>query len=470
MQTHIESDRDLTSTRQLVANLFIQGFPLVLMDLVRRAHPVEANQVLRLADDSAALAPSLPDEGAESVRISAWVDLSGGPVVLDLPNMHGRYFNLTLIDAAGKPFASLGSRTGEDHGGELLLAGPRWDGAPPEGLTMLRAPGDAVWAVGRASAQAAADRPQTEALVARQRLVPLDQRGDPSGPARIRRLDPPVPACVQQAMDMTPNMFGHRLNLLIERWPGNLRPLAGADDRMQLGMLNDLRRAADGDPALARALAHGFADAAAAIRLGATFEGQAGASGWRAANARARPHASDLDAAILAYADLGGPGPEDMMSWVCSQDETGRPLSGSERYRIHFPRGAAPPVEAFWTLQACPRAPRGGRGDLQQAIDSRRDLTFNPDGSLDLILQHDAPGGGQATTWLPSPREAFALNMRLHWPKPAALHGVWAPPALERLGSGYARRSERAAARPWAAGRRSGVATRGSSARRSGRP
>ena len=35
--------------------------------------------------------------------------------------------------------------------------------------------------------------------------------------------------------------------------------------------------------------------------------------------------------------------------------------------------------------------------------------------------------------WLPAPAGGFRLSMRLYWPKPSVLRGVWGPPPLERL-------------------------------------
>jgi hypothetical protein len=36
--------------------------------------------------------------------------------------------------------------------------------------------------------------------------------------------------------------------------------------------------------------------------------------------------------------------------------------------------------------------------------------------------------------WLPAPAGGFRLNLRLYWPRRAALTGAWRPPPVQRLG------------------------------------
>ena len=67
------------------------------------------------------------------------------------------------------------------------------------------------------------------------------------------------------------------------------------------------------------------------------------------------------------------------------------------------------------------------------AIGDRDPLLFNPDGSLDLYLQHDSPGGDRGTNWLPAPHGPLGVTMRLYAPRPAVLDASWAPPPVRRI-------------------------------------
>ncbi|MGH6911937.1 MAG: DUF1254 domain-containing protein, partial [Phenylobacterium sp.] len=233
-----EPDIGSVEARQLAADVFVMGFPLVLMDTVRRAHPIEFNRILLLADNSLALAPGLADEGVRAIRTSAWIDISERPVVMHLPHMHGRYFSLTLMDASGEPFASLGSRTADDTGCDLAIAGPRWRGELTGKLKAKRSPSDVVWAVSRITANSASDRAEVEAVAARQCIVPLREPGE-SGPSadigQMLLLEPPASASVQQVIDMTPQTFSHRLNLLVERAALSSQDARGQAIRTRLG-------------------------------------------------------------------------------------------------------------------------------------------------------------------------------------------------------------------------------------------
>ena len=57
-------------------------------------------------------------------------------------------------------------------------------------------------------------------------------------------------------------------------------------------------------------------------------------------------------------------------------------------------------------------------------------LQRNPDGLLDLWIQHDSPGVATDSNWLPVPAGPFALTLRAYLPGQPLLDGTYAPPPL----------------------------------------
>ena len=67
------------------------------------------------------------------------------------------------------------------------------------------------------------------------------------------------------------------------------------------------------------------------------------------------------------------------------------------------------------------------------AIGDRDPLKFNPDGSLDIYIQHDSPGADKESNWLPAPTGKLGITMRLYAPKAQVLEGRWAPPTVQKV-------------------------------------
>ena len=424
--------RDPNGARAAAANLFIHGFPAVLMDLVRRAHPVGFHQFQLIPHDAANIAPGLAEDDPRLVVCSAFLDVGSEPVVLRLPHTYGRFFSLTLLDSVGQPFESIGSRTGDDVGVDLALVGPAWRGELPEGLRARRAPGDLIWAVSRIHAHSQLDR--RDAIRVAESLGVTMLR-----PERRRRgtttsqLEPPPSPCVRQLAQLSPAAFFHRLETVLKLAPSSCRAILGP-------LIASFLREFDAPPdptqwpaGLAEDIALGFADGMEAIRAAAAAPEAAESQdhGWRilTKGLHDRP-SSPLPVAADAFAGLGAVVREDVLSLTCNSDETGSPLSGPHGYRIRFPRDGLPPVNAFWRLTV---HSDGGQAPVE--VGSYSDLTPNSDGSCDIHIQHWPPPVDQLVNWLSTPDGPITLVMRLFSPRQTALNGAWRMPPVGRLDS-----------------------------------
>ena len=138
-----------------------------------------------------------------------------------------------------------------------------------------------------------------------------------------------------------------------------------------------------------------------------------------------------LKRAIVAQLGLGANLPEDAIYPLNLFDDTGKPLDGANKYTIHFDKGATPPVNAFWSITLYDSDGFQVANALNRfAVSSWMPFKYNADGSLDLYFQNESPGTDKEANWLPAPKGAFNLCMRLYGPKSEALTGKWNPPPV----------------------------------------
>jgi hypothetical protein len=124
--------------------------------------------------------------------------------------------------------------------------------------------------------------------------------------------------------------------------------------------------------------------------------------------------------------------PAEEVYWQAFLDGAHHRLNGRRRYILHFPPGGLPPNAASWSLTM---------GDARRfmvdnpihrfSVGAKSGLAPNPDGSVDVYIQNQAPPGHESN-WLPAPAGDFMLWLRVYQPGPAILDGSYrAPPVVE---------------------------------------
>ena len=95
-----------------------------------------------------------------------------------------------------------------------------------------------------------------------------------------------------------------------------------------------------------------------------------------------------LKRAIVAQVGIGANLPEDGIYPLNLADDTGKPLDGANAYVLHFEKGAAPPVNAFWSVTLYDSEGYQVANSLNRfAVSSWMPFKYNPDGSLDLYFR-----------------------------------------------------------------------------------
>ena len=116
---------------------------------------------------------------------------------------------------------------------------------------------------------------------------------------------------------------------------------------------------------------------------------------------------------------------------ITTADGSGQRLNGANKYVLHFEKGKLPPVNGFWSLTMYNAEYFFVANQLNRyTLSQRNNFNLNPDGSVDLYLEHETPVENLQPNWLPAPEGNFNLILRMYWPKEAVLNGSWEPPAV----------------------------------------
>ena len=118
------------------------------------------------------------------------------------------------------------------------------------------------------------------------------------------------------------------------------------------------------------------------------------------------------------------------------EDGSAQLLDGANKYVVHFNKAELPPTlkHGFWSFTMYGSDFQLVRNPINRFSigDRTKGLTYNPDGSLDVYIQNQAPTGHESN-WLPSPPSGlFRINYRIYLPTkdaqdPATL-GKYLPP------------------------------------------
>lgn len=432
--------------RDVGINAYIYLYPLVTMDLTRQqmtniepgkkpgSGPMNTFSHFRefpAADFKAVVRPNF-----DTLYSTAWLDLTGGPVVVSAgTDSDGRYYELPIYDMWTDAFAVPGQRTTGTAAGNWAVIPPGWQGGLPDGVGRIDAPTPYVWIIGRTQTNGPADYPAVHKIQDAFGLTPLSHWG--SQP-------PPVTATVDPAIDMTTppldqvnnmaaeDFFNYGLGLMKRHPPHQTDWSLNAQMRC-LGLVAGARFAGL-DPGV-RAVLNDVPTAALQAMQQAFPRLARIVNGWQMNIDTMGVYGNFyVKRAIVTMVGLGANSAEDAVYPVLMADADGKPLTGDHDYLLHFGKDEIPPVHAFWSVTMYDAQGFQAPNSLNRfAIGDRDRLQYSADGSLDLYLQHSSPGPGKEANWLPAPRGPLGVTMRLYSPQAPVLNGTWAPPAVRRI-------------------------------------
>jgi hypothetical protein len=420
-------------------------YPLVTMDLTRRqlTNVVKPEGMHTPMNTFASLAAFPPADMRTVVRpnfdtlySSAWLDLTKEPMIVSVPDTHGRYYLLPMLDMWTDVFASPGSRTTGTQAGDYAVVPPGWSGSVPVGVVRIEAPTPYVWIIGRTKTDGPADYDAVHAIQAGYKITPISQWGKTVQPV-VGIVDPGVDMKTPPkiAVDTMPasKFFAYAADIL-QLQPPHItdQPILAQMQRIGIerGKSFDIDEV---DPAIKAALEAAPKGASKLMAWKVASLARV-ANGWSMNTDTMGVYGNYyLKRAVVSQLGLGANLPEDAIYPLNLADETGKPLDGGSAYVLHFDKGAAPPVNAFWSVTLYDADGFQVANSLNRfALSSWMPFKYDPDGSLDLYLQNASPGADKQANWLPAPKGPFNLTMRLYAPKGDALTGKWNPPPVTK--------------------------------------
>jgi hypothetical protein len=426
---------------------YIYLYPLVLMDTTRRqAVNIDAGKVIGRGPMNAFTHVPIfpPADFRDVVRPNfdtlysiAWLDLTKEPMIVAAADTQGRYYLLPMLDMWTDVFASPGKRTTGTGAVRFAVVPPGWQGDLPHDVQRIDAPTPYVWIIGRTQTNGSKDYEAVHKVQEGYMITPLSQLGKTPQPVKLV-IDPAVDmktAPMTQVAGMSAGDYFQYAAELLKINPPHItdQPIIARMRGIGIepGKSFEFKMA---DAVVRHALERAAPDALEAMREKIPTVARV-VNGWQMNTDTMGVYGNYyLKRAIVALVGLGANVPEDAVYPINHGDADGKPLSGANKYVLHFAKPEIPPVRAFWSITLYDKDGFPTANALNRnAIGDRDELKFNADGSLDLYFQNESPGKDREANWLPAPTEAFNLTMRLYAPKVEVLDGRWAPPAITKV-------------------------------------
>jgi hypothetical protein len=432
----------------LATDAYVYGYPLVTMEMTRRVitnvPQVEGTRgpmghIIKLREYPNASFRDVTAPNADTLYTTAFFDVGDEPWVLSLPDMKGRYALFPMLDGWTDVFEVPGKRTTGTAAQTYAITGPGWKGALPAGVTEYKSPTGIVWLLGRIYCTGTPeDYAAVHALQDQCRLVPLSAYGKDYTPPP-GKVDPSIDmktAVREQVNRMDAVEYFTLLAQLLKRNPPAAADAPALAQFARIGLVPGQ----DFDASKLRADFVKKIPSVAFDRIMVQFKvGKPvkHVNGWTFDTQTGIYGTDYLNRALVTAIGLGANRVQDAVYPTSLKDADGNDYSGAHKYVMRFPKGQLPPAHGFWSVTMYNAQYFFVDNPINRySISPRQNLQANPDGSVDLYIQHESPGKDKESNWLPAPPNKFVLMMRMYWPSeetPSIINGTWSPPAAQRV-------------------------------------
>ena len=379
----------------------------------------------------------------DTVYTQAFLEISGGPMILTIPP-YPNHYSVLQLDVFGAVISTSLTQSPPQDGGSFGFCLAGQESSLPAGVTPVVLPYGSTELILRIDKYSQGQNVITEANSFRASLLlrTVEQfeagttglHGGGTFIAPLFNYAPSVKMMADVGVLEAPEAFLETLREAMDS--PTTQPITEADATL-IGEFNalfdDARR--DPDSPLMSHIIQGARAAHAALVN--RWQSRRGATNWvhfdnighwgdayldRAALTEYIQYGNDLAAAFYANAFVDG---------------SGVPLDGASfAYTLTFTPETLPQYQRFWSLTAYTPGPiELVPNSLNKYVVASYTpgLVTDESGNITVIIQADEPSDGQTANWLPVPKGPFSLLFRVYGPEGAARDGSYLTPKLHRV-------------------------------------
>lgn len=368
-----------------------------------------------------------------------WLDLKGGPLVLEVPPKV-----LGAVDDYWFRWAGDVGITGQDkgQGGKYVLLPPGYKGEVPAGYFVIRSATFGNVVFWRSFLVDGNPAPGVELVKKFTKIYPLSQANNPPTPKFVNVTNKEF-----NTIGPSDYSFWEALNQVVQEQPTDEidpttlgfwaaigiqkgKPFA-PDERMKK-ILTEAARVGD---ASARAITYRWRSADGYLYPNSAWR-VAFLGGYKFEENGAR--LLDAYSAFFFYATGVTPAMDSKLVGLGSQyavafvDSKGNSFDGGKNYKLHLPKDI--PVKDFWSVLIYDTQTRSMLQTNQDwpAVSSQtKGLQTNPDGSVDVYFGPKAPAGKESNWIQTVPGKGWNTILRLYGPLEPFFNKTWRPEEIE---------------------------------------
>lgn len=418
---------------------------------------VSYSGVNRLYNVRKKITPDFPvvTPNATTLYGTGFMDLSDGPVILELPEVTDRYFTAQLMDQYGIFHTMVGSPFNGTAARKYIFVPQDYKGKIPAEFSTIDViywPSKTAYCIIRVALMEGSEKeiaiinsyqdkmiltPLKEWLENGNKGVSQADRAIVKGNYAIPKVLPEIAR--GQVDKQTAEDYFSLLNTILNDPTMTLM----FDSCKEKDMLNQLATIGIGpgkdfkwddlDPETQKALSTGFKSGFDSVRK-SVKNNLINLNGWMEVRNSGGFETAWLDRAIMA--DIGWAGPDVNVSHTGAflfTDSDKAPLNGANKYTITFDRYDLPPVDEFWSIPIYNKdgyfvANEIDRYTINSFMIDQGQLDIK-NGKIVIYVQHEKPTDlKKLKNWLPAPEGAFRFTARFYHPKMSIIDGSYKMP------------------------------------------